>query len=1059
MATKVFGAVNGNWSDDTKWVGAAKPTAADDVQLTVASANCTIDAAAVCRSLDCTGYVGVLTHAVSTALTIGDGTAGAGNIALKLVAGMTYTLGANTSSSLSFISTSATVQTIDLGGKQAGNTTFNAASNGSWQFTSAYNATAATITLTKGTLDTNGQTCTWGAFTSNSTSTRVLTLGASAITMTGSAASTWLLRFNGLTMTANTATVTMSGAGAGFDNNAIGGGNYDGMSLVQSGSGISFVGVSTGGTSITITLANYTRTGTASKLDGVIVGFPLTVTSALTLTGNSLINRVLVQTATLGTAKTIAVGSVSFTNVDFCDITITGSATPYGGTSIGDCLGNTGITFTAAVTRFGVVGGNWSATATWSATDGGSGGASVPLPQDTVKLTASSGAGPYSTDMPRVCKDIDCTGTTRQLQITSNGGTFNGNGNTFVIFGSLTLASGQTFSQTDTLVFAGRSANHTITMAGKAPSPSSSRHWIIMAVGGTYTLQDAFSITLATAGGFILLNGTFDANNQNLTFAGSSTAGMMRDAASTATRALLMGTGTWTFSGTGTVWSFISTGMTLTPSTSTIVLSDVSASTKTFTGGGLTYNALSITTGGSGSVTFAGSNTFASLATTGGSTKTIIFTISTTTTITGEGAVFFQGASGNLITITSSTAGTAFTVSKTSGKLVTNFLSLKDSTASGGASFFAGSGSTNVSGNTGWTFADPGYTPTGLANTISVGTPTVALTVTATPTGLDNAIALGTPTATLTVTVTPSGIANAIVLGTPTVALTITLVPTGVDGTIVLGAPTITQIVIVSPDGIANTIVLGSPTASLTITLTPDGINSVIVLGTPVVSGSVTAIPDGLDGLIVLGSPTMSSSVTLIPDGKDNSIVLGSPEITQTTLGQTVNPNGVSNPATLGSPSVSLTVNVTPTGVFTTAAGSVGMLGAVTIVPAGVSAAPALGTPAAGGTLVTVPGGIGSTAALGQPTVTVTYLAFPSGIDSTILLGGPLISMPWFAVPDGIASTLQLGRPHHNITLVFPVDAFLSTVSIGEVAISDVNRGEALLSDQPRALVSLGDQA
>jgi hypothetical protein len=62
-------------------------TAAVDVRLGPGSGNVTINAAAACRSLDCTGYTGTLTHNSSVTLSIGDGTAGAGNVALKFVSG------------------------------------------------------------------------------------------------------------------------------------------------------------------------------------------------------------------------------------------------------------------------------------------------------------------------------------------------------------------------------------------------------------------------------------------------------------------------------------------------------------------------------------------------------------------------------------------------------------------------------------------------------------------------------------------------------------------------------------------------------------------------------------------------------------------------------------------------------------------------------------------------------------------------------------------------------------------------------------------------------------
>ena len=43
--------------------------------------------------------------------------------------------------------------------------------------------------------------------------------------------------------------------------------------------------------------------------------------------------------------------------------------------------------------------------------------------------------------------------------------------------------------------------------------------------------------------------------------------------------------------------------------------------------------------------------------------------------------------------------------SKSSGNVAANFMSIQDSTATGGATWYAGGNSTNVSGNTGWIFS------------------------------------------------------------------------------------------------------------------------------------------------------------------------------------------------------------------------------------------------------------------------------------------------------------------------------------------------------------------
>jgi len=75
-----------------------------------------------------------------------------------------------------------------------------------------------------------------------------------------------------------------------------------------------------------------------------------------------------------------------------------------------------------------------------------------------------------------------------------------------------------------------------------------------------------------------------------------------------------------------------------------------------------------------------------------------------------------SGTAGNLVTLQSTTSGTQFTLSKASGTVSRDYLSIKDSNATGGATWYAGANSTNVSNNSGWTFTAPpapgSYDPT-----------------------------------------------------------------------------------------------------------------------------------------------------------------------------------------------------------------------------------------------------------------------------------------------------------------------------------------------------------
>ena len=123
------------------------------------------------------------------------------------------------------------------------------------------------------------------------------------------------------------------------------------------------------------------------------------------------------------------------------------------------------------------------------------------------------------------------------------------------------------------------------------------------------------------------------------------------------------------------------------------------AAAKTFAGGGATYPVLN--NGGAGALTISGSNTFETISNSVQPT-TFTFTINTTQTVNNFNVA---GIAGSLVTINSSTAATAATLSKASGTVYGSYLSIRDSTATGGATWYAGPTSTNTSNNTGWIFA------------------------------------------------------------------------------------------------------------------------------------------------------------------------------------------------------------------------------------------------------------------------------------------------------------------------------------------------------------------
>lgn len=81
---------------------------------------------------------------------------------------------------------------------------------------------------------------------------------------------------------------------------------------------------------------------------------------------------------------------------------------------------------------------------------------------------------------------------------------------------------------------------------------------------------------------------------------------------------------------------------------------------------------------------------------------TITFEAGSTTTITSFN---ISGQAGQLVTLKSSSPGTQYTLTKSSGTVTASYVSLEDSNATGGAYWDATDGTNiNAGNNTGWNF-------------------------------------------------------------------------------------------------------------------------------------------------------------------------------------------------------------------------------------------------------------------------------------------------------------------------------------------------------------------
>jgi hypothetical protein len=342
--------------------------------------------------------------------------------------------------------------------------------------------------------------------------------------------------------------------------------------------------------------------------------------------------------------------------------------------------------------RYWILGtGTWDSTSTtnWSASSGGVGGASVPTAADNVYFDANSnvGTGAFTVTMantPRVCNNFTASGLDGAM-------TLAGAGIGLTVSGSLAFPNTNfILTYNGVTTFAATTTGKTITTNGV----SFVRNIEFNGVGGAWQLQSA--ITTSTVRTVTFTNGTVDLNGFTFTVGLGATASGTKNITFNG-GTLLLGFGSST-----NVWDNAApTNFTTTAGTGTGAISLPATSAKTFVGGGSTYNC-DLKQSGTGALTITGSNTFSNITNTV-QPASILFTAGTTNTFTNFN---LSGTSGNLITIGSVTAA-SHTLSKASGTVSTNFLSISRSTATGGAGWYAGANSTDGGNNSGWIFTAP----------------------------------------------------------------------------------------------------------------------------------------------------------------------------------------------------------------------------------------------------------------------------------------------------------------------------------------------------------------
>jgi len=537
---------------------------------------------------------------------------------------------------------------------------------GTVQLADALNLGSNALTITNGTFDTSSTgnyAVTASSISSSNSNVRTINLNASTITLSSASSTIDFFTSTNFTFNAGTSTINASNSSA-----TISGGGRTYYNVAFTSTALSSPSIA--GTN---TFNNLSITGRTSLGIGIItLSANQTINGTFTVSaGSGATYRIQISSSTIGTQYTLTSAAESLTDVDFRDIIVAGAGSPFTGTRLGDCGGNTNITFDAPKTIYWNLAGtqNWSDTG-WATSSGGTPAVNnFPLAQDTAVFDNTGAAGTVTINVAWNIGTFDASARTSAMTFSITA--------LFVptVYGNWLFGTGVTSSSTTGAITFAKNGTQTITSNGvQFGCPV-----IISNPSATVQLADALSLLSTRA--VTLTTGTFDAVSYNVT-AGSVTN----------SSTLRMGSGTWTLSGTGTVWA---NGSTVFSGTANIVLSDTSTAARSFNGFGAYYNKLTI--GGAtgiSTLTVNGSNTFTELA----STKTVAHTISfanSTDTTFGKWSV--TGTVGNVVTITTPGISNANIIA---GPAVTgiDYLSISNwaisSTSPG--EFYAGANSTGT---------------------------------------------------------------------------------------------------------------------------------------------------------------------------------------------------------------------------------------------------------------------------------------------------------------------------------------------------------------------------
>lgn len=525
----------------------------------------------------------------------------------------------------------------------------------------------------------------------------------------------------------------------------------------------------------TTTFNNLTIDKTNSPTISFTSGTTQTISGSFTATGDATHQITIGATTTSAATLSKASGTVTCSYCTISYSTATGGATwnAFVGSGNINSGNNTGWVFSPTASYWVAGTGNWSdATNHWATSSNGSpGAANLPGTTSNVFFDANSGTGTVTIDSASVTvSNVTESSANITVATSTNGITISGS---LEVDGTISGATAVTMSGTNkTTTGTGTisapftmGANHTISVdTGNTLTVSG-------VVGGAYTLSKVGAGTFVLSGANTFSNGlTIKAGTVSLTTStsaggGSGTGTITLGDTSGSIAATLQGdgrtfanpialatgtTGTLTvqpsataciFSGgvTGTNNLTLNGSSTYTLELSTATVNNVGTITNVNTGTGtvtissvIGTNVTGLTQNSSTSaLTLSGINTYTGPITNSAGTLNLTQdTTYSTMTLAGDTTTTFTNGKtftltsfvstatlGHLATVNTPSAGNFATLSDTTGTNAVSYVSIKDSHATGGATWnaYTSNGNVDATGNTGWVFT------TNTAPTIGTG--------------------------------------------------------------------------------------------------------------------------------------------------------------------------------------------------------------------------------------------------------------------------------------------------------------------------------------------------